>query len=494
MICAVVKGPTILAVHQQISDVLPYADLIELRLDLFEKIEEAALKKLRMDFSIPMIFTVRSENQGGGFKGSYEEQMEMLLSLLHLQPEYLDLESQLPLGFFEEIAYRYPSIKLICSHHNFKNTPSDLDSIYWALKQKPAYFYKLAVMAENSSEALRLLAWVKKQDNKLIVISMGEFGQISRILAPVVGIPITYASVHEQSETAPGQIPAKVLNEIYGYHLLNSSTKIYGLIGGIVDNSMSHITHNALMQEAHLDAVYLKMSVPPTELSRFLSLAKQLDFSGMSVTMPLKEDVVSCLDEVHAEAKAIGAVNTLCFEGNRIIGFNTDGIGALKAILRQVEVSKKKVVILGAGGAAKAVAFETCRRGAYVTILNRHVAKAKQLAYSLKCVGGSLDMMSQCFDEGYDLLINCTPLAMPIDSRYILSSAVVMDIKTKPKEPLFLQEAKKKGSRLIWGYQMFVEQAVKQFDLWFKGKVSEETSREKIESQLEAILETQVVP
>src|SRR5262249_16514603 len=162
------------------------------------------------------------------------------------------------------------------------------------------------------------------------------------------------------------------------------------------------------------------------------------------------------------------AVNTLLFEEGKIFGFNTDGIGALNAIEKEFPVKDKRIVIIGAGGAAKAIAYEAHRRGGLVTIVNRDAEKALQIAQLLPCIGKGLDYMATCAETGYDVLINCTPSPLPIASEYIIPQAIVMDIKTKPKETAFLKLAREKGCPIIYGYQMFIEQALGQFNLWFK--------------------------
>ncbi|MDP1880011.1 MAG: shikimate dehydrogenase, partial [Parachlamydiaceae bacterium] len=190
--------------------------------------------------------------------------------------------------------------------------------------------------------------------------------------------------------------------------------------------------------------------------------------SGASVTMPLKENVKELLDEIDPVAQKIGAVNTLFFRKGKVKGFNTDCIGALNAIEEQSGlVIGKKIVILGAGGAAKAIVYEACKRGAKVVILNRRSEKAQQLANQFNCEGYGLESIHEIYQQGYDILINCTPSSMPIEPQYILEKAVIMDIVSKPKETPFLQEAIKIGCQVIFGYDMFINQAKEQHQIWF---------------------------
>ncbi len=451
MLCVVIKGPSFEEAHRQISQTLPYADLVELRLDGFATLDLTALQHLRSDFSIPMIFTLRSRSQGGNYKQSEEKRLDDIRRLATLKPEYLDLENDVPSHFIKEIS---STIKLILSYHNFTETPTDLEGLYREMKKIPASFYKIAVTAQHSLDALRLLCWAKNADN-LIAISMGYHGQISRILGPVIGSPITYAALDDSQTTAPGQLSAKTLIERYHHRSLNPQTALYGLIGDPVDQSISDETHNALMTACDLDAVYVKMQVKPSELANFLQYAKQLHFHGISVTMPLKEHIISHLDVVDPQALDCGAVNTLLFEKGKVFGFNTDGIGALNAIETLCPIKDKRLVIIGAGGSAKAIAYEALRRDARVTIVNRDADKAFKIAQRLHCSSKGLDDMSACAKEGYDILINCTPVPLPISPDHILPHTIVMDIRTRPKETDLLNYAAKTMSSHLLGPDVY---------------------------------------
>ena len=472
MICVAIRGPSLQEVTSQIIQALPHADLIELRIDLFDNVDLNGLKELCAKFNIPMIFTLRSARQGGHYAGSEAERLDELRTLATLKPEYLDLESHVPDIFVAEIAASYPDIKLILSYHDFAETPANLEKLYMDMRKIPVWGYKIAVTACSSLDALRFLCWAKKAGGNLIAISMGPHGQVSRILAPIIGSPMTYASLEDGQQTAPGQLSAKVLIERYRYRTLTPQTALYGLIGDPVDRSISDETHNYFFHEQKIDAVYVKIQVTAAELGPFLELVKEFSFKGLSVTMPLKELIVPYLDEVSSQARDIGAVNTLLLQDGKWIGSNTDSIGALNAIEKTLSVKAKRIVILGAGGAAKAIAYEAARRGAFVTVVNRDEARAEQVAMCINGKAKGIDRMTECKNEGYDILINCTPTDMPIKSEDILSNAVVMDIKTKPKETPFLQCAEAKGCKVIYGYEMFVEQALGQYNLWFGGQFS----------------------
>lgn len=494
MLCIVIKGPTWEEVVRQVAAASDCADSVELRLDMFSQINlrsstaVSRLKELRRKFHIPMIFTLRSREQGESYSEVEERRLDEIRLLAELKPEYLDLEYTVPRSFVEEIAHSHPEIRIILSYHNFIETPFDLESLYQKMHGKPAHWYKIAVTAQSTLDALRLLAWAQGKEGSVIAISMGMLGQISRILGPIIGSPVTYASLDDNLRTAPGQLSEKTLNECYHFHKSHRNTKIYGLIGDPVDSSISDQTHNALMDRYKLSAVYVKIPLKSTELAAFFSLVKKLPFHGLSVTMPLKESVIPFLDQIDPEAKAVGAVNTLLINEDKISGYNTDGMGALDAIERKESILGKRVVIVGAGGAAKAICYEACRRGASVTILNRNAEKAHQIASRFNCSGKGLDQMPFCASEGYDILINTTSVEMPIPSDCLYPGAIIMDIKTRPLETELIKYALKKELRVIYGYQMFVEQAVGQFSLWFGKSLNAQDVRPFLDKQAAAIL------
>lgn len=387
-----------------------FADLIELRLDLLSSWD-------CLESPLPILMTPASEKAAA------------------LKPDYLDVDMK--------VFPTYPiHSKIILSFHDFNQIPEDLDGLFAEMKKRPAHYYKIAVTPKTTTEALNFLLWARSLNERIIAVGMGPYGQITRILGPVIGTPITYAALEEGQEVAPGQLPAKVLLERYHHRALNSETQIFGLIGDPVEQSISDVTHNRYMEEMGWNAVYVKMQVTAQELPEFLEAAKQLPFKGISVTMPLKEAILPYLDYIDPEAEAIGAVNTLLFEDGKILGFNTDGKGACDAI---GNLDGKQVVVLGTGGAAKAIAYEAKKRGAHVTIVQRREFPN--------------------FEYSYDILINCTPV-MPISPKSILPGTIVMDIKTRPKDTPLLQCALEKGCTVIYGEEMFLRQAAFQFEIW----------------------------
>jgi 3-dehydroquinate dehydratase/shikimate dehydrogenase len=236
-----------------------------------------------------------------------------------------------------------------------------------------------------------------------------------------------------------------------------------------VCKSSSHLTHNFAFKKLGLDAVYVKLCVNKTNLEYCLALCRVLGFKGLSVTMPLKEEVTRHID--HCESKA---VNTIGFRQEGVFGWNTDGRGALDALEKKGKVLGKKVVLLGAGGAAWGIAQETKKRGGHLVVLNRTLFRAQELAKSVGGLAFPLTEFAQVARSGYDILINCTSVGMdddkslPVPTEELLEKKVVMEIVVSPRVTPLVAAAKEKKCEIVEGIEMFIQQAVGQYRYWFQ--------------------------
>jgi 3-dehydroquinate dehydratase/shikimate dehydrogenase len=451
------------AAHDQI-------DGIELRLDRFPSLD---LRGLRQTLPLPLLFTFRKKKHGGSFSRSESERLALIEQLFQFQPDYFDLEDDTPSSFLGKMASNYPKAKLILSHHDFEKTP-DLESLFAKMHSPHVYAYKIATFANSTADALRMCKFVKEktaQGHKLSGICMGSNGLATRILGPASGNFIDYTSRNDPQKL--GQVPLDDLQKIYRYKSINPSTQLFALIGDPVSKSPSHLTHNRIFSQHGINAVYLKLPVKTEELPSFFREARLLNFRGMSVTMPHKETSIAFVDQLSPEAQAIGSINTLLFQNGRLIGFNTDGVGALDAMEKKRSVKGKRCVILGAGGTARAIVFEARKRGAQVLILNRTLERAKKAGADLGCEFGSLDEMKVVKERGYDILINATSHSMHsqdslINPEWIIPNTLVMDVAYSPKMTPLLKAAKEKECEVIFGDELFVHQAAHQFALWLK--------------------------
>jgi 3-phosphoshikimate 1-carboxyvinyltransferase len=476
----------------QVEKSAQWADLVEIRLDKLKNHKEA-LRIIEQNVSCPIIWTLRKVSQGGAFIGTEEQRFDLLRSfLLTVQPSFVDLEADTPEPLVKALQKLSPRTKWIISWHDLKDTPANLEELYQLVSRHQAAYYKIVTFAQTTTDALRMLNFSLKhnrQGRKLCGLCMGEFGQSTRILGPVVGHPFTYASLEKGKETAPGQIPAEDLEKIYRFRQINRETQLLGLIGRPVDKSSSHLAHNAVFDQLSLNGVYIKFHLEDRELPLFFKEISTLPIRGLSVTMPFKEKVLALLDYRHE----LAACNTLVWTPHGIRGYNTDGIGALKA-LGLSSLRGEKIIILGAGGTAKAIAHAAYKQGAHLAILNRTTERAQHLAQPLGAKWGALDELPRLSEAGYSCVIQATSVGMapaveetPVPSDWIARGMRVLDVISNPPETRLLRETKRRGGETISGRELFIHQAVEQYVCWFGNQVPQDKIEQIIRQRIPAI-------
>jgi 3-dehydroquinate dehydratase/shikimate dehydrogenase len=419
------------------------ADLIELRIDTLDSIRFDWLAKIKC--KKPLLFTLRSKEEGGNFTGSPQDYYNILIKLAMLKPDYLDIEARSP----PELVHTLSAFsKIILSKHNFIETPKDLVTPLNEMKKIPAHFYKYVTMAHNSIDALRLLNILKTEEN-LIAFTMGEKGRFSRILAPTFGSPISYT--YETNAQDPGQIP---IDELKTYQRA-IKTPFLALIGTPLDKSPSQLSHNALLAHECLSGVYVKIPLNEKELPLAFQLLKKLEVAGLSITMPLKEEIQKLLPKNN-----LPSCNTLSLT-NGIEAINTDAPATIKLLKEKTALKHTKIVILGGGGLAKAIIASLQKEGARLYGINRTPSKIKAL--NIESI-----QENELKNLEYSILINCTPLSMPIKEEYIHPKTIIMETNIRPKFSKLLKVSQEKHCSLIFGYELFLYQALLQFKLWYK--------------------------
>jgi len=250
--------------------------------------------------------------------------------------------------------------------------------------------------------------------------------------------------------------------------MIDQYTEVYGVIGNPVRHSLGPVMHNAAFREKGINAVYLAFEI--TDLKDCIKGVRSLGIKGLSVTIPFKSDIIPFLDDMDDLAEGIGAVNTVVNEKGRLKGHNTDAAGALRALEEKTDVSGKRAIIIGAGGAGRAIGFVLKQRGLEIVIANRSVDRAMQLCRSLGCEFIQLDNLP---DAHGDILINATPVGMspdmdisPVSEKAFKEGMVVMDIIYNPFKTRFLAVAETRGCMVINGLPMFIYQGAEQFGLW----------------------------
>jgi len=447
------------------------AKLVELRIDYLEG--PANLKRLLADRPSPVVVTCRRERDGGKFKGDEATRLILLRTAVAEGADYVDLE--------EDVAAsipRYGKTKRIVSLHDFRRMPDDLEAIHARLATLDADIVKLAVMANQPHDNLRMLTLIQKSQIPTVGLCMGDIGTPSRILAGRYGAPFSFATFHHERTLAPGQLSYDQMTRIYHYEQINAETAIFAVIGDPVGHSLSPIIHNAAIAASGLNAVYLPFRVPREHLGRFIDEAPQFGIRGLSVTIPHKEAVMSKLTRVDAIARGIGAVNTVLFKDRDLIGYNTDEPGAMAALEEALagdgtmpgDFNRLNALVLGSGGAAMALAYGMKRRGIDVAIAGRSAKPTEAMAERLHC--RAIDWNDR-HEVHADILVNCTPVGMhpnvdatPFDKEHLRATMLVFDTVYNPENTLLIKEARERGCTVVTGLEMFVRQAALQFKLF----------------------------
>ncbi|MEX2174902.1 MAG: shikimate dehydrogenase [Pirellulaceae bacterium] len=465
--------------------------LVELRLDFL--MTPPNLKRLLPDRACPVVVTCRREKDGGRWTKSEEDRLMLLRQAIAAGVEYVDLE--------EDIAAmipRFGKTKRIISYHNFEETPEDLNALHARLASLNADIVKIATMAHSPHDNIRLLRLMKTARIPTIAICMGEFGQASRILAGKFGAPFTYATFHAERTMAPGQLSYQQMRDIYRYDDINADTDVYGVIADPVAHSLSPQIHNSAFGELKLNKVYVPFRVRPEDLSQFVHDCRELGIKGLSVTIPHKEEIQQYLEKQDEATKEIGACNTVVFKEGRTEGRNTDYKAAMAGLDQMFGgdeessgLCRKTVLLLGAGGAARAIGVGLKRRGAETVVASRTAERADELAKRLKAKSIPWGLRHTVKAE---LVINCTPVGMhpnvddtPYDARSLLPEMAVFDTVYNPEQTLLIKQAREVGCRYITGVDMFVGQAALQFRYFTGQEPPTEFMRQVVRRAISAV-------
>jgi len=282
--------------------------------------------------------------------------------------------------------------------------------------------------------------------------------------------------------------------------VISGRTEVFAVIGDPIEHTLSPAMQNAAFEHLNLDFVFLAFRVTSDELENAVRAVRALGIRGLNVTMPHKNSVTEFLDEADPAVKFLRAANTILNQRGRLRGFNTDGVGALKALKNNgVNLAGKKVLLLGAGGAAKAIAFSLAKEVDELCILNRDAAKARELASDLepfgkKIVGNELSpkQMQQEL-PGSDVLINATSVGMTpyaseslVEPDWLKPELAVMDIVYNPVETRLIRIARGAGAKVINGVEMLLYQGAASFEIWTGCKAPVDVMRMAVLNQITA--------
>jgi 3-dehydroquinate dehydratase/shikimate dehydrogenase len=449
-----------------------FADWIELRLDCLEDVP-GDVTALTENIPNPLILTFRPSEQGGYRHSTLEERKRFWTSLApHANRIWWDLEEDLAHALAPDRS------RIIISHHDFSGIPNDLEQIYERLSRTQAAVVKIAVKANDIVDCIPVFQLLDRarEERRLIAIAMGNAGIATRILGPSRGSFLTYGALDDDSATAPGQVNAWNLRSLYHINKIDKETMICGLVGLPVMHSLSPQIHNAAFVSEGVNGVYIPFEVK--DVTQFVKRmahprTRELDWNlrGLSVTAPHKQTVMELLDWIEPEANAIGAVNTVIVEKDRLLGHNTDAAGFVAPLIHRFgSLTDRRVAIIGAGGAARAAIWALQQQKANVTLFVRDVSKAQSLAglFTIGC-----ESLSSASFVGYDLLVNTTPVGSgaqmeqsPVTREQLNGVRCVYDLIYNPKETRLLREARELGCETLGGLEMLVAQAKLQFQLW----------------------------
>ena len=486
------------------------ADLVELRIDNFTD-DPAAVTQLVQEVALPCIVTCRIAAEGGEYDGDEQTRISLLehACIGAQQPAYLDLELdayQTSANLRQKVhlvvqhaerennpdQHRNVTTGLILSSHDFQRRPTDLDRRVLAIASQPAArVLKVAWQARSLRDNVQAFEIIEQRLKPTIALCMGEAGLASRVLAKKFGALLTFAALDSNQQTAPGQPTLQDLKNLYRWDKLDRNTQVYGVVGHPVGHSLSPHIHNAGFDAADHNAVYLPMPIPPeyehfkATIGEWLAYAP-LDFKGASVTIPHKENLLRFVAEHDGEieplAQRIGVANTLAVrDDGGLYACNTDYAAALDSVCDGLDIDRqglrgKRVAVLGAGGAARAIVAGFADAGAEVAIFNRTLERASQLAEDFADLSNlTAHTLDAAGEYDAQVWINCTSVGMspnveacplPSDAKAFAPGVVVFDTIYNPRQTLLLQWAGQAGCVTIPGTEMFVRQGTAQFELW----------------------------
>lgn len=451
------------------------ADLVELRLDTCAKLgaDPRAVIAAIPQLPLPVVVTIRHVSEGGDWEGRDDERVALYLEAIRQSAAYIDIElAHWPLFGRMGITRQAITAKLILSYHDFEGMGEDLPGKVAAMRAAGADMAKVAVRPADAAdlEVVRelLSAARKPGGGPLTAIAMGEHGLPSRLLAGVWGSAFTFARLDGDHGSAPGQPTVRELVKLYRVHQQSAKTRIFGVIGSPVAHSLSPLIHNCAFAHLGIDAVYVPFRVEDA-VAFWRTCGEWID--GLSITIPHKQALLGQMHGLEDLAARIGAMNTVYRDRDlKPIGANTDALAVVACLERELgTLDRRRVLVLGAGGVSRAIAVAVKERGGQVTIANRTLDRARELADE---VGAEAMTVEDSYRVPYDVLINGTAAGMgkpdetPWPAERQRKDSVVFDTVYHPLETRLLKDAQAAGARTIGGLDMLIAQALGQFQRW----------------------------
>lgn len=473
-ICVAITGATPAEMLENAEKIVHENHFVEFRLDYLPN-PAAAVPKLKQFLyersEVTAIATCRRAVAGGKFKGTIAAELEVLEKCAAAGCHLVDVELQTAEHVTRAQLDRVRShgAALIVSYHDFEST-KDLDGIFERIKPFHAEFIKIVSTAKTLADNVTMMRFLERRRDEanLIGISMGEQGTISRVLGLRAGSVFTFASAHAGGETGPGQIDLRTLRETWRIDHIDASTKVYGVAGNPVRHSLSPLMQNIAFRRETVNAVFLPLQT--SRMSDLLTLVEEVPLHGLAVTMPLKTEILKYLEKTDALSEKIGACNTVVrAQDGKLYGFNTDVAAVVRPLERRLPLKGARILVLGAGGAARAAVFGLVDKGAEVLIWNRTPEAARKLARQAKAKTIRREQLAK---SNFDVIVNATAVGMRgVKPAYLLEpkeihARLVFDLVYNPIETPLIRMAREKGLAVVTGVEMFVHQGARQFEIW----------------------------
>ncbi len=486
-ICAVVAASSAREMAVQLRRALRETPTVELRLDWLKSDSErrrllAWLRRNPLPRAV-LLATCRRREGGGLFAGSVQDELHWLAQAAEAGCLWCDLEVEtlrkLPRNSIRQ--YSLPR-RILLSVHDFERMPP-LKPALEARWRGAVDAIKVAGVSHTIADSTRLLRFAAGLRD-CVAVPMGEIGLPARLLALREGSALAYAPV--AAATAPGQVSLQEMKHLYRAHTLNRQTQVFGVIGNPIAHSLSPLLHNTGFVSRKINAVYLPFLVK--DLRDFLKAAPEFGLRGFSVTLPHKQNILRHLQDCDALSAEIGAVNTVVVRRDgSLYGCNTDYVGVLKALEKKLRLAKSRVLVLGAGGSARAAVFALARAGAAVGVCARRNTAARAVA---RAAGAEVVPRRALKTEHFDAILNATPVGMhpgtgvsPLEPSE-LHCRIVMDLIYRPERTQLLKLAAQKRIATVSGVEMFLAQGIAQWELWMKRRAPERAMRRAVLSAL----------
>lgn len=473
-VCVAIIGSTPAEMLEKASEAVRENKFLEFRLDYLPKplLAFPKLKQFLFEHGdATAIATCRRVAAGGKFKGSIASEIEVLEKAAASGFQLIDVSIESAEGMkkaqFEEL--RGSGAAIVLSYHDFAATKG-LDAVFERMRPFEPEFLKIVSTAKTLSDNVTMMRFLEKTRDlaSVVGICMGDQGIISRVLGLRAGSVFTFAAATAGEETGPGQIAARTLEDVYRIDQLDAATKVYGVVGNPIKHSLSPLMLNTAFRRETVNAVFLALQT--SKLTDLLTLVREVPISGLAVTMPLKEEILKHLEKTDPLSERIGACNTVVrSQEGKLYGFNTDVAAIIRPLERRLQLKGAKVLVLGAGGAARAAVFGLKDKGAEVFILNRSTETSQKLARQAKAKAFKREQLAK---TNFDVIINATPVGMHgVKPNHILepkelNTRVVFDLVYNPIDTPLIRMAREKSIPVITGVEMFVYQGARQFEIW----------------------------